>query len=162
MAFNNHMTWKAFNIKSLNILGRIWEMTIFSESLSQGKWFNILNLTIKHSYFLPPMGSLYSPYFKLLNDASVASAYFYVWTCRRVRIWTEKEINKGDFMFQVQPIVHQLDYFCSLWMGNLPITPLLYQIPPSNTLPWLLSNCNVSNNLTKLLSVVFPIRNTSK
>ena len=30
-------------------------------------------------------GNFDAPYLKLLNDASVASSCFYVWTCRRVR-----------------------------------------------------------------------------
>ena len=77
---------KPHNFKSMC---RISKIITFLESLRQAGWFDIFETDIQALLFFDPLitlwGNFDAPYLKLLNDASVASACFYVRTCRRVR-----------------------------------------------------------------------------
>ena len=68
---------------------RISKILTFLESLSQAGWFDLFESDIQALLIFDPLitlwGNFDAPYLKLLNDASVASACFYVRTCRRVR-----------------------------------------------------------------------------
>ena len=68
---------------------RISEIITFLESLRQAGWFDLFESDIQALLIFDPLitlwGNFDAPYLKLLNDASVASACFYVRTCRRVR-----------------------------------------------------------------------------
>ena len=59
------------------------------ESLRQAGWFDLFESDIQALLIFDPLitlwGNFVAPYLKLLNDARVASACFYVRTCRRVR-----------------------------------------------------------------------------
>ena len=68
---------------------RISKIITFLESLRQAGWFDLCESDIQALLIFDPLITLWGnfdpPYLKLLNDASVASACFYVRTCRRVR-----------------------------------------------------------------------------
>ena len=68
---------------------RISKIITFLESLRQAGWFDLFESDIQSLLIFDPLitlwGNFDAPYLKLLNDASVASACFYVTTCRRVR-----------------------------------------------------------------------------
>ena len=68
---------------------RISKIITFLESLRQASWFDLFESDIQALLIFDPLitlwGNFDAPYLKLLNDASVASACFYVRTCRRVR-----------------------------------------------------------------------------
>ena len=68
---------------------RISKIITFLESLRQAGWFDLFESDIQALLIFDPLITLWSnfdaPYLKLLNDASVASACFYVRTCRIVR-----------------------------------------------------------------------------
>ena len=67
----------------------IWKIITFLKSLRQAGWFDLFESDIQALLIFDPLitlwGNFDAPYLKLLNDASVASACFYVRTCRRVR-----------------------------------------------------------------------------
>ena len=77
---------KPHNFKSMC---RISKIITFLESLRQAGWFDLFESDIQELLIFDPLitlwGNFDAPYLKLLNDASVASACFYVRTCRRVR-----------------------------------------------------------------------------
>ena len=77
---------KPHNFKSMC---RISKIITFLESLRQADWFDLFESDIQALLIFDPLitlwGNFDAPYLKLLNDASVASACFYVRTCRRVR-----------------------------------------------------------------------------
>ena len=77
---------KPHNFKSMC---RISKIITFLESLRQAGWFDLSESDIQALLIFDPLitlwGNFDAPYLKLLNDASVASACFYVRTCRRVR-----------------------------------------------------------------------------
>ena len=77
---------KPHNFKSMY---RISKIITFLESLRQTGWFDLFESDIQALLIFDPLitlwGNFDAPYLKLLNDASVASACFYVRTCRRVR-----------------------------------------------------------------------------
>ena len=77
---------KPHNFKSMC---RISKMITFLESLRQAGRFDLFESDIQALLIFDPLitlwGNFHAPYLKLLNDASVASACFYVRTCRRVR-----------------------------------------------------------------------------
>ena len=77
---------KPHNFKSMC---RISKIITFLESLHQAGWFDLFESYIQALLIFDPLitlwGNFDAPYLKLLNDASVASACFYVRTCRRVR-----------------------------------------------------------------------------
>ena len=77
---------KPHNFKSMC---RISKIITFLESLCQAGWFDLFENDIQALSIFDPLitlwGNFDAPYLKLLNDASVASACFYVTTCRRVR-----------------------------------------------------------------------------
>ena len=79
-------TLKPHNFKSMC---RISKIITFLESLRQAGWFDLFESDIQALLIFDPLitlwGNFDAPYLKLLNDASVASACFYVRTCRRVR-----------------------------------------------------------------------------
>ena len=90
--------WPLYNLnanlwplKSLNVktICRIWKIITFLEFLSQDRWSDILLNKIQALLIFDPLITLWghfrAPYFKMLNDAKVASACFYVRTCQRVR-----------------------------------------------------------------------------
>ena len=68
---------------------RISKIITFLESLRQAGWFDLFESDIQalliFDHLITLWGNFDVPYLKLLNDASVASACFYVRTCRRVR-----------------------------------------------------------------------------
>ena len=68
---------------------RISKIITFLESLRQAGSFDLFESDIQALLIFDPLitlwGNFDAPYLKLLNDASVASACFYVRTCRRVR-----------------------------------------------------------------------------
>ena len=68
---------------------RILKIITFLESLRQAGWFDLFESDIQALLIFDPLitlwGNFDAPYLKLLNDARVASACFYVRTCRRVR-----------------------------------------------------------------------------
>ena len=80
------LTFKANNFKSMC---RILKIITFLESLRQAGWFDLFESDIQALLIFDPLitlwGNFDALYLKLLNDASVASACFYVRTCRRVR-----------------------------------------------------------------------------
>ena len=77
---------KPHNFKSMC---RISKIITFLESLRQAGWFDLFKTDIQALLIFDPLitlwGNFDAPYLKLLNDASVASACFYVRTCRSVR-----------------------------------------------------------------------------
>ena len=77
---------KPHNFKSMC---RISKIITFLESLCQAGWFDLFESDIQALLIFDPLitlwGNFDAPYLKLLNDASVASACFYVRMCRRVR-----------------------------------------------------------------------------
>ena len=77
---------KPHNFKSMC---RISKIITFLESLRQAGWSDLFESDIQALLIFDPLitlwGNFDAPYLKLLNDASVASACFYVRTCRRVR-----------------------------------------------------------------------------
>ena len=77
---------KPHNFKSMC---RISKIITFLESLRQAGWFDLFESDIQALLIFDPLitlwGNFDAPYLKLLNDARVASACFYVRTCRRVR-----------------------------------------------------------------------------
>ena len=77
---------KPHNFKSMCHISKI---ITFLESLRQAGWFALFESDIQALLIFDPLitlwGNFDAPYLKLLNDASVASACFYVRTCRRVR-----------------------------------------------------------------------------
>ena len=77
---------KPHNFKSMC---RISKIITFLESLRQAGWFDLFESDIQALLIFDPLitlwGNFDAPYLKLLNDASVASACFYVRTCRRNR-----------------------------------------------------------------------------
>ena len=77
---------KPHNFKSMC---RISKIITFLESLRQAGWFDVFESDIQALLIFDPLitlwGNFDAPYLKLLNDARVASACFYVRTCRRVR-----------------------------------------------------------------------------
>ena len=68
---------------------RIWKIITFLEFLSQGQRSDILLSKIEALLIFDPLITLWghfkTPYFKMLNDARLASACLYVRTCQRVR-----------------------------------------------------------------------------
>ena len=68
---------------------RTSKIITFLESLRQAGWFDLFESDIQALLIFDPLitlwGNFDAPYLKLLNDARVASACFYVRTCRRVR-----------------------------------------------------------------------------
>ena len=77
---------KPHNFKSMC---RISKIITFLESLRQAGWFDLFESDIQALLIFDPLitlwGNFDAPYLKVLNDARVASACFYVRTCRRVR-----------------------------------------------------------------------------
>ena len=77
---------KPHNFKSMC---RISKIITFLESLRQAGWFDLFESDIQALLIFDPhitlWGNFDALYLKLFNDASVASACFYVRTCRRVR-----------------------------------------------------------------------------
>ena len=77
---------KPHNFKSMC---RISKIITFLESLRQAGWYDLFESDIQALLIFDPLitlwGNFDAPYLILLNDASVASACFYVRTCRRVR-----------------------------------------------------------------------------
>ena len=61
---------------------RISKIITFLESLRQAGWFDLYESDIQALLIFDPLitlwGNFNAPYLKLLNDASVASACFYV------------------------------------------------------------------------------------
>ena len=96
--------------------------------MSQGQRSDILKKKNSSTFNIWPLITLWghfkAPYFKMLNDAKVASACFYVRTCQRVR--NSKKLHLYALsIFQVHSFVCQLNYisidcvtfFCYLTVG---------------------------------------------
>ena len=79
---------KPHNFKSMC---RISKIITFLESLRQAGWFDLFESYIQALLIFNPLitlwGNFDAPYLKLLNDASVALACFYVRTCRIATCW---------------------------------------------------------------------------
>ena len=75
--------------KATQSMCRISKIITFLESLRQAGRLDLFESDIQALLIFDPLitlwGNFHAPYLKLLNDASVASACFYVRTCRRVR-----------------------------------------------------------------------------
>ena len=84
-----------------------WKVIAFLTFLSQGRWSDILLNNIRALSIFNPLITLWghfeAPYFKMLNDARVASACSRVRTCRRVRnsqkIATIRDFHVQDLFF---------------------------------------------------------------
>ena len=78
-----------FTTPNVRTTWRIWKIITFLEFLSQGWRRDILLNKIQALLIFDPLITLWghfeAPYFKMLNDARVASACLYVRTCQRVR-----------------------------------------------------------------------------
>ena len=76
---------KPRNFKSMCHISKI---ITYLESLRQAGWFDLYESDIQALLIFDPLITLWdnfdAPYLKLLNDASMASACFYVRTCRKV------------------------------------------------------------------------------
>ena len=120
-----------FTTPNVRTTCRIWKIITFSEFLSQGRRSNILLNKFQALLIFDPLITLWghfeAPYFKMLNDARVASACLHVRTCQRVR--NSKNIaTLRDFHLPSSSFVCQLDYgvfrkYGSLWWhdgGNGP------------------------------------------
>ena len=78
-----------FTTPNVRTTCRIWKIITFLEFLSQGRRSDILLNKIEALLIFDPLITLWghfkAPYFKMLNDARVASACLYVRTCQRLR-----------------------------------------------------------------------------
>ena len=78
-----------FTTPNVRTTCRIWKIIAFLEFLSQGRRSEILLNKIQALLIFDPLitprGHFKAPYFKMLNDARVASACLYVRTCQRAR-----------------------------------------------------------------------------
>ena len=78
-----------FTTPNVRTMCRIWKIITFLEFLSEGRQSDILLNKIEALLIFDPLITLWghfkAPYFKMLNDARVASACLYVRTCQRVR-----------------------------------------------------------------------------
>ena len=92
---------------------RISKIITFLESLCQAGRFDLFKSDIQALLIFDPLitlwGNFDAPYLKLLNDASVASACFYVRTCRRVKTATKLQLYATS-IYQVHSFVCQLNY----------------------------------------------------
>ena len=70
-------------------MSHLKKIITFLEFLSQGRQYDILLNKIQALLIFDPLITLWghfkAPYFKMLNDARVASACLYVRTCQRIR-----------------------------------------------------------------------------
>ena len=95
---SNFNFWPLYNLntylwplKSPNVrtMCRIWKIITFLKFLSQCRRYDILLNKIQALLIFDPLITLWghfkASYFKMLNDARVASACSYVRACRRVR-----------------------------------------------------------------------------
>ena len=109
---------KPHNFKSMC---RISKIITFLESLRQAGWFDLFESYIQALLIFDPLitlwGNFDTPYLKLLNDASVASACFYVRTSRRVRN-SKKIAIYATSIYQVHSFVCQLDYLPKMFIWN--------------------------------------------
>ena len=78
-----------FTTPNVRTTCRIWKIITFLEFLSQGRRSDILLNKIQALLIFDPLITLWghfkAPYFKMLNDARVASTWLDVRTCQRVR-----------------------------------------------------------------------------
>ena len=78
-----------FTTPNVRTTCRIWKKITFLEFLSQGRRSDILLNKFQALLIFDPLITLWghfeAPYFKMLNDARVASACLHVRTCQRVR-----------------------------------------------------------------------------
>ena len=78
-----------FTTPNVRTTCRIWKIITFLEFLSQGRRSDILLNKFQALLIFDPLITLWghfeAPYFKMLNDAIVASACLHVRTCQRVR-----------------------------------------------------------------------------
>ena len=78
-----------FTTPNVRTTCRIWKIITFLEFLSQGRRSDILLNKFQALLIFDPLITLWghfeAPYFKMLNDARVASACLHVRTCQRVR-----------------------------------------------------------------------------
>ena len=127
---------------------RISKIITFLESLRQAGWFDLFESDIQALVIFDPLitlwGNFDAPYLKLLNDASVASACFYVRTCRRVRN-SKKIATIRDF--------HLPGSFLCLSTRLVPYLGIIQN--------WILHWWNVSSKVSKfslpLFFKVFPL-----
>ena len=103
--YNMNTNLWPFTTPNVRTTCRIWKIITFLEFLSQGRWSDILLNKIEALLIVDPLITLWghfkASYFKMLNDARVASACLYVRTCQRVR--NSKNIaNIRDFQVHVR------------------------------------------------------------
>ena len=94
-----------FTTPNVRTTRRIWKIITFLEFLSQGRRSDIFLNKIEALLIFDPLitqwGHFKASYFKMLNDARVASACLYVRTCQRVR--NSKNIGTiRDFQLHVR------------------------------------------------------------
>ena len=117
---------------------RISKIITFLESLRQAGWFDLFESDVQALLIFDPLitlwGNFDAPYLKLLNDASVASACFYVRTCRRVRnskkIATIRDFHlPGSFLCLSTRLIGCFLKFCrdDGLRGYLVFSPLLWK-----------------------------------
>ena len=120
---------KPHNFKSMC---RISKIITFLESLRQAGWFDLFESDIQALLIFDPLitlwGNLDAPYLKLLNDARVASACFYVRTCRRVRnskkIATIRDFHlPGSFLCLSTRLI--ICYLMRTWRGERANVPCI-------------------------------------
>ena len=90
LLYNLNTNLWPFTTPNVRITCRLWKIITFLEFLSQGRRCDILLNKIEALLIFDPLITLWghfkAPYFKMLNDARVASAAcLYVRTCQRVR-----------------------------------------------------------------------------
>ena len=102
-----------FTAPNVRTTCRIWKIVTFLEFLSQGRRSDILLNKIEALLIFDPLITLWghfkASYFKMLNDARVASTCLYVRTCQRVR--NSKNIaTVRDFQAHVRVISTMKQY----------------------------------------------------
>ena len=104
---------------------RIWKIITFLEFLSQGRRSDILLNKIQAFLIFDPLITLWghfkAPYFKMLNDARVASVCLYVRTCQRVRngknIATIRDFHLPSSFFCLSTRLEpRIEYFSFKWL----------------------------------------------
>ena len=102
-----------FTTPNVRTTCRIWKIITFLEFLSQGRRSDILLNKFQALLIFDPLITLWghfeAPYFKMLNDARVASACLHVRTCQRVRNSKILQLYATSIS-QVHSFVCQLDY----------------------------------------------------
>ena len=144
-----------FTTPNVRTTCRIWKIITFLEFLSQGRRSDILLNKFQALLIFDPLITLWghfeAPYFKMLNDARVASACLHVRTCQRVRnsknIATIRDFHLPSSFFCLST---RLDRACHCihlahlheWDFSVPPLPKLYW-PRYFVIVWSVYSLNV-------------------